>query len=207
MMTTGFATPAHLEVARSYLAAADMLFSQQDSLDDADRRDEPAYFLLAHGAELTLKALCSRFGMTEPEVQALGHNLVHAFKNVVQRQPEIAKVMRKIVRANWRQCLRAARTRHVQPIIDYGITSDAGLAELGIPSNADIGDGLPNFDADLRRLSERHSHEGGAFRYLRFGLDQRLVIRAFGLTEFTVPKTIRWGCEHALDLMTRDNLK
>lgn len=196
-----YATPAHLAAARNYLAASRFLLSAPKARGPASRFSAPANYLVAHGAELTLKAHLSWSGMSDVDVEALGHNLARAFQEFKLRNTSLAKAVDSQVGIKWRGYLSKARSAHVAAFAAYGVTSQDSLASLGIPSNAAIGEQRPTFAHDLQWLSDRHISNGGSFRYVQYGLDSASYIRAFGLNECTVPKTIRWGCEYVLDTL------
>lgn len=198
MQFSTYATPAHLDAARNYLAASDFLLSAPKAREPVSQFSAPANYLVAHGAELTLKTYLSWSGMSDADVEALRHNLAKAFQEIKFRDTALAKAVENHVSIKWRSYLKEARRAHVADFADYGISSQDNLASLGIASNADIGEQSPTFARDLQWLSDRHISNGGSFRYVQFGPDQASIIRAFGLNECTVPKTIHWGCEFVL---------
>lgn len=194
-----FATPHHVVVAQSYLTASDTLFSTLKGKDATDlESDAPAYLLLGHGAELTLKATLSWDGCPDNEVLSLGHNLAHAYQKIKERQAKLASLVEQSVKQNWREFLREARLAQIAPLSAFGISSEDMLSEFGIPSNSDIGEKSPKSSSDLQWLSDNHSAEGGRFRYLELGLYSKNTVQAFGLEEHTVPRSILWGCQYLL---------
>ena len=204
MQFSTYAKPAHLIAAREFLDASDFLLSAPKAREPVSRFSDPTNFLVAHGAELTLKAYLSWSGMSDFDVKALGHNLANSFQKLKTHDPTLAKAVEEEVRTKWRNYLKAARSAQVSALADYGVTSEDYLAFLGIPSNADIGEQHPTFARDLHWLSDRHMSNGGSFRYPQFGLDSAKYIQAFGLNECTVPKTVHWGCEYLLNTLDQE---
>lgn len=201
MQFSTYAKPVHLIAAREYLDASDFLLSAPKAREPVSRFSDPANFLVAHGTELTLKAYLSWSGMSDFDVKALDHNLANAFQKLKTHDPTFAKAVEKEVRTKWRNYLKAARSEHVAAFTESGITSTDSLAELGIPSNANIGEKCPSFAHDLDWLSERHQSKGGKFRYVQFGSDSAPFIQTLGLNECTVPRSVRWGCEYVLNAL------
>lgn len=203
MPLSAYATPRHVAVAGNYLSASAFLLSAPEAERPLSRFSEPAHFLVAHGAELTLKAYLSWSGMSQSDVEAFGHDLAKAYQKIRTQNPILAKELEKEVSERWRRYLREARSADVGALAGYGITSPDSLASLGIPSNADIGNFCPTFAHDLQWLSDRHKSKGGKFRYVQFGVDRTPTIQGFGLDECTVPKTVRWGCEYLLNILEK----
>ena len=204
MQFSTYATPTHLTAARDYLAASSFLLSAPKAREPVSRFSAPANYLVAHGAELTLKAYLSWSGMSDTDVAALGHNLANAYQKIKTQDSTLAKAVEKVVGTEWRNYLKVARSAQVSALADYGVTSEDYLASLGIPSNADIAEQRPTFARDLHWLSDRHMSNGGSFRYPQFGLDSAQYIQAFGLNECTVPKTVHWGCEYLLNTLEQE---
>ena len=122
MLFSTYATPAHLAAARDYLAASDFLLSAPKAREPVSRFSAPANYLVAHGAELTLKAYLSWSGMSDADVEALGHNIAKAFQEIKVRDSALAKAVESDVGIKWRVYLREARSAQVAAFADYGIT-------------------------------------------------------------------------------------
>ena len=201
MTFSTYSTPAHLNAAQDYLDASNFLLTSPKSKRQRPTFSAPANFLLAHGAELTFKAYLSWSGTKDSDVVAVGHNISRAFQKIKANSPSFAKEVEQLVASKWRKYLQEARKTQVDALVAKGLNPETDFASLGIPSNSDIGEGLPTFARDLQWLSDRHKKNGGRFRYLEFGLDTKKVIQVFGLNEPTVPNSIYWGCEFILKFL------
>lgn len=198
-----FSSPHHLKVAVDFLSAAEQLF-------DCNRDDlinRPAYYLLAHGAELTFKAVLGFHGQAEKQIEDLGHDISRAFDRWREIDSQSSNDVQTHVAARWREYLKSKRAEIAEPILNFGISDPETLRDLGVPSNSDIGEGAPKFIHDLQWLSDRHRSRGGMFRYVSFGYDQLPLVQFGGFTEPSVPKSILWGCQYALGVLTEEYLQ
>lgn len=184
--------PVHLEYARSFLNASMVL-------DDASARicdDGPIYHSSATGLELTLKALLSLLGRSEEVIRAFNHGL-SALYNAVMLDAQgraLLEEAERVSRQNWKAMLRDKRSQHIADLLSGTIQSDQAT-----PTNADIGNGRPRFCDAVSWLDERHKDDGGQFRYVKTGPDQRLYIINFGLQKRIIPQTVYWVCDHILE--------
>lgn len=153
-----------IQLAQEYLDAAQHLLkppgeggTRQNAIYNA-----PAYYLLAHGTELTLKCVAQWDGMTTKNTKKkFGHNLEKAWNHACQsseRSRELFSAAKTHVRDHWRKKLRAERDEYLKRTdgFDDSLTnSDIGNFASGICVASSIS-WLNTFAAN-----------GGALRYYK----------------------------------------
>lgn len=170
-------------------------------LDEAQRADSlsinpdmPIYYLFAHGLELTLKGLLLRHSPGS-DVQRYGHKLLNLYDDL-RHSDETRPVIlgaETTVRNRFRNYLRTLRDRY-EAKIGLDAPDEETRRELGSFSNQQIGDTLPELRRQVEWLDRRHRDDGGQFRYLKTGPDQRPEIHAFGKKINVVGLMTCWAC-------------
>jgi hypothetical protein len=186
-------------LARDYLNSFVFIWSGIEAGELHLRFDAPALALLANSAELALKGLLANSGKSPDEVEGYGHNLELLFSDANRECGNRVASACNHVRQMWKKRLRDARDDFSASLQGCGISDQGHLREFGVLGNDEIGAALPEFRDDILWLSHRHRSNGSAFRYLKVGMDTRKHIRAFGLEEFTVPRSVSSGMRFLLD--------
>lgn len=156
----------HIELAREYLYAADKVLDQSGTSNSRESGpsviafNAPAYYLLAHGTELTLKCVAQWDGMTADKARKnFKHNLEKLWDNALansNRSRILINSAETHVRKHWKEKLRAERNDYLKRTDGYGdefIDSDIENLASGISVSRSIS-WLNSFTAN-----------GGALRY------------------------------------------
>lgn len=155
----------------------------------------PVDFLYAHALELILKGSLLEADSTT-NVEEFDHDLLKLYDEVKSNgvMDNLICAVEQAVRDKWKWHLRDARDTYKE-VLGLGHIPKADSEEFGIFDNEAIGRELPELRKLVIWLNDRHSYHGGKFRYPHSGLDSRLGIQAFGLSENVAWKTAHWACE------------
>ncbi|MEL6207574.1 MAG: hypothetical protein AAFR47_20005, partial [Pseudomonadota bacterium] len=154
--------------------------------------------LYAHALELSLKGLLVAIDPST-DVRSFRHNLAALYHHCGRSgTPEatLLKETESAVRIAWRNRLRGARDAY-EAHLGAELWTPSQRMEFRIIDNEDLGRMLDSLE--LRKqviwLSERHTDDGGEFRYPRLGWQRRPKVNLFFLRDDVVRTTIGWACE------------
>lgn len=180
-------------LGQDFFSAARFLFEGTKNDDLNFRHSGPVEYMYAHALEPMLKGGLQFFGQPTDR----SHNL-HRLYDLAKQNASLSQRVATTeiaVKQHWREFLREARDAPSAKLKSYGISDPSLLWELGSFDNATIGENLPSMVRAVIWLGDRHTDDGGQFRYFKEGLDRRKVVHAFGLNEDVVLRTLDWGCE------------
>jgi hypothetical protein len=183
--------PAHLSLAKEFLRSAELL-GKVASEHEHPSLNAPHLVLLGHSLELTLKAISLWQGMPEEDVRSDKHNLSGPFNRARGhvKSKRLITAAEETVKGLWKAQLRNDKQLY--------LTSLHGAFADKMPSNYDIGQGLPKLTDAVDWLDKHHSHDGGTFRYYETRLIRLPVISCFGVSRLVVQQTTQWACDFIL---------
>jgi len=179
--------------------------------DPSLRHEPPIDYLYAHGFELFLKGALLLSGRDLGVVQKFSHNLIKLYDEVENetRLEGLISTAEKHVKTKWKSRLRSARDDHKTKLQKFGL-SEPDTQELGCFDNATIGDALPELRPQVQWLNDRHTRNGGLFRYYpterKDQFYQRQQITVFDLSDDVVRLSMEWTCGY-LDGWFRANYR
>ncbi|PFG63864.1 hypothetical protein AXZ77_2485 [Thioclava sp. ES.031] len=179
------------EKGHSYLQTADFVARGVEAGNLKLNFDDPVDFLYAHSLELMLKG-CLLLDDPAANPNEYGHDTLRLFDEVLSRKfgGKILGAACENLRNNWKSHLRKARDIYA---LKFDVDETA-LSELGIASNAEIGEALPSLRKQVSWIAERNRASGGKFRYPVNENYRRQIVDAFGIRMDVVRSSISWGC-------------
>jgi hypothetical protein len=141
---------------------------------------------------LTLKAISLWQERPEEDVRNDRHNLSGPFNRAKShvKSKRLIVAAEETVKGLWQAQLRNDKQLY--------LTSLPGAFADKMPSNYDIGQGLPKLTDAVDWLDKHHSHDGGTFRYYETRLIRLPVISCFGVSRLVVQQTTQWAYDFIL---------
>ncbi|MGX9354641.1 hypothetical protein ACS3SW_05615 [Roseobacteraceae bacterium S113] len=160
----------------------------------------PIDYLLPHSIELQFKAaLIGTFPERSRDIERRGHNLTVLLGDMKSDDALDELLMRanKFQRTEWKQKLGSVKADFERSLSTQPMASN----EL-LPTNAEIGQSLPDIWPVIVHLSRLNTHgRGGVLRYFSEGLQTRQRHRLFDYDVDTIHRSLTWALPRLADLI------